>query len=50
MTEFNTQTCDAEKSYRLQFETDDKDCFLFMQKAARMCVDHKIGGKNDLRK
>ena len=42
MTGFNTQTCRAENSYRLQFETDNWEYFLFMQEAARACVDGKL--------
>lgn len=38
MTEFNTQICEAERSYRLQFETDNKEHFLVMQEMARKCV------------
>lgn len=41
MTQFNTQTCEAERSYRLQFETDNKEHYLFMQEAARICVDDR---------
>ena len=37
MTEFNTQTTAGD--YRLQFKTDDKDKFLFMQEQARKCID-----------
>ena len=36
-TSFNTQTGGGE--YHLQFETTDRDKFLFMQEAARRCVD-----------
>ena len=36
-TEFNTQIGNCE--YRLQFETDDKQQFLYMQEIARRCVD-----------
>lgn len=36
---FNTQTDNGK--YWLQFETDSKEHFLFMQEAARMCVDGK---------
>ena len=38
-TEFNTQIGNGE--YRLQFETDNKEQFLFMQEIARRCVDGK---------
>lgn len=40
MTRFNTQTGNGE--FRLQFETDDKDKFLYMQEKARRCVDNKM--------
>lgn len=36
-TAFNTQVGEGE--YRLQFETDHKEHYLFMQKMARRCVD-----------
>ena len=36
-TSFNTQTGGGE--YHLQFETTNRDKFLFMQEAARRCVD-----------
>lgn len=36
-TEFNTQVGDGE--YRLQFETDNQAHYLFMQSAARRCID-----------
>ena len=38
-TEFNTQIGNGE--YRLQFETDNKEQYLFMQNMARRCVDGK---------
>lgn len=38
-TGFNTQT--GNDKYRLQFETDNKEHFLLMQKTARLCVDGK---------
>ena len=38
-TRFNTQVGNGE--YRLQFETDNKEHYLFMQKMARRCVDAK---------
>ena len=41
MTNFNTQVCGAERSYRLQFETDNEEYYRFMEKAARLCVDGK---------
>ena len=37
---FNTQVGNGE--YRLQFETDSKEHYQFMQKAARMCIDDKL--------
>ena len=37
-TEFNTQVNNGE--YRLQFETDNEAHYLFMQSAARRCIDH----------
>jgi len=40
MTLFNTQIGNGE--FRLQFETDDKNKFLYMQEKARRCVDNKI--------
>lgn len=40
MTFFNTQQ-GPDIGYRLQFETDDKDKFLFMQEQARKCVDNR---------
>lgn len=33
----NSQSGNGE--YRLQFETDDKDFYVFVQAAARACVD-----------
>ena len=36
-TEFNTQIGNGE--YRLQFETNNEAHYLFMQSAARRCVD-----------
>ena len=42
MTKFNTQVLGPEGLYRLQFETDNKEHYLFMQEAARTCVDGKI--------
>ena len=38
-TEFNTQIGNGE--YRLQFETDSKEHYQFMQAMARRCVDGK---------
>jgi len=40
MTRFNTQEGNGE--FRLQFETDDKDKFLYMQEKARRCVDNNM--------
>lgn len=40
MTFFNTQT-GKDIGFFLQFETDDKEKFLFMQEKARKCVDNK---------
>lgn len=37
-TEFNTQVGNGE--YRLQFETNNEAHYLFMQSAARRCIDH----------
>ena len=48
-TSFNTQTGGGE--YHLQFETTDRDKFLFMQEAARRCVDgpeKTAAGREDL--
>ena len=39
MTSFNTQNRGPDGLYRLQFETDNKEHYLFMQEAARICVD-----------
>ena len=36
---FNTQAGNGQ--YRLQFETDNKEDYLLMQKLARLCVDGK---------
>lgn len=36
-TRFNTQAGNGE--YRLQFETDKKEHYLFLQEMARRCVD-----------
>jgi len=41
MTIFNTQQGKG-IGYRLQFETDDKDKFLYMQECARKCVDDDV--------
>ena len=41
MTLFNTQQGKG-IGYRLQFETDDKEKFLYMQECARRCVDGKL--------
>ena len=38
-TGFNTQVGNGE--YRLQFETDNREYYLLMQKIARRCVDGK---------
>ena len=38
-TEFNTQISNGK--YRLQFETDNREYYLLMQKMARRCVDGK---------
>ena len=38
-TAFNTQAGNGK--YRLQFETDNKECYLLMQNIARRCVDGK---------
>ena len=43
-TEFNTQIGNGE--YRLQFETDNKTHYLFLQEMARRCVDGKPLGMN----
>ena len=42
MTSFNTQQ-GKDTGYKLQFETDDKEKFLYMQECARKCVDNKHG-------
>lgn len=39
MTSFNTQE-GKDIGYRLQFETDDKEKFLYMQEQARKCIDN----------
>ena len=39
-TGFNTQVGKGE--YRLQFETDNKECYLLMQEIARRCVDGTV--------
>lgn len=39
-TGFNTQVGNGE--YRLQFETDNKECYLLMQEMARRCVDGTV--------
>jgi len=43
MTIFNTQNHGSDGLYRLQFETDNREHYLFMQTAARFCVDGKRG-------
>ena len=37
---FNTQVGGGK--YRLQFETDNKECYLLMQEIARRCVDGTV--------
>ena len=39
-TGFNTQAGGGK--YRLQFETDSKECYLLMQEIARRCVDGTV--------
>ena len=39
MTSFNTKVLGDQGLYRLEFETDDREQYLLMQKLARMCVD-----------
>ena len=39
MTAFDTKGPAPDGLYRLSFETDNKEHFLFMQDMARMCVD-----------
>lgn len=39
MTFFNTQE-GKDIGYRLQFETDDKEKFIYMQEKARNCIDN----------
>ena len=43
VTGFNTQQ--GQGNYYLQFETGNKEYFLFMQEMARRCVDGKIPTK-----
>lgn len=40
MTSFTTQTNEHASSYRLIFETDNKEYFEHMQCEARRCIDH----------
>lgn len=42
MTFFNTGA--GKDGYFLHFETDDKEQYLYMQEAARLCLDVKIKG------
>lgn len=42
MTFFNTGA--GKDGYFLRFETDDKEQYLYMQEAARLCLDGKIKG------
>ena len=42
MTNFTTQTDIKSMTYRLIFETDNKEYFEHMQNEARKCVDHLI--------
>lgn len=42
MTSFNTGA--GHDGYFLRFETDDKEQYLYMQEAARLCLDGKIKG------
>ena len=47
-TEWKSQQCFGEGKYYLQFETDDKDKFKFMEKSAQSAIDGKLDIKTEV--
>ena len=47
-TEWKSQQCFDEGKYYLQFETDDKDKFKFMEKSAQSAIDGKLDSKTEV--
>ena len=47
-TEWKSQQCFDEGKYYLQFETDDRDKFKFMEKAEQSAIDGKLDIKTEV--